>query len=774
MGKIGCVAIVKNEQNHIAEWLVWQFLLGFDTVFLLDNASTDATAKISRALASRFDIRVVDWPGDGQGFQARAYEHAARLLADEFDWLAFFDTDEFLVLDEGLELRRLLAARPESNIAVPWAMFGSSGHVQAPDGLIITNFVHRSQPGFPPNRHIKSIIRPSSMRACLNPHAFDCGQTPVDMFGRKVTLREPGLLAEAPVYDGAKLHHYFTRSRAHWQARLARGNLGTPRTAEEFHTYDRNEVFDDSARRAAPRLSGLLSEAAAIIPKTCAVVLVVKDEAADIACWLAWYHLLGFDACIVFDDHSTDGTYEMLSVASRVQNIHLYRTKGPRDTSYQVRQVESYRFALAEYVDEFEWLAFFDADEYLSLVQDKSVKSFLARFPEADQVSVNWCNYGSSGHYLKPRQPPIQAYTWHRAANQPINRHVKSFVRPRKAGPDWVNVHCFNIPPEKRVLANGQRPNWSGEPGIIDKDPDWSVAKLMHYQCRSMEHFIERLKKRPQFQSLPGLWQRYDINEVEDTAPLRLVPRLRAQLAAIARGVSQRPVPELIFDIGMSEGNDTAFYLAKGFRVVGLEPDVRMFYALQERFAAEIASSQLVLLNLAAGARHGEIVEFFHHNQAQGISGLSNSRSEFASGYESYHVMTIDWTALTEKYGVPHYAKIDIEGHEVAFLNGAAPNSPLPSFISAECYSLAPARALHALGYGLFKLIDQNSPGGFQLPEHQSEGGAISWPEFSHASGPFGRDLPGEWVDFEGLEKLWQAAEPQLHRIWFDCHAWMP
>jgi FkbM family methyltransferase len=509
-------------------------------------------------------------------------------------------------------------------------------------------------------------------------------------------------------------------------------------------------------------------------PEKYAVVLLVKDEAHDIAAWLAWYQVLGFHACIVYDDDSTDGTWEILQKAAAVQDIRLARALGSRDAPHQSRQDESYRDALGRYGDEFSWMAFFDADEYLSLLQDADIAAFLARFPDADQLCINWCNYGSSGHYLKPAPLPVEAYTWHGGPQERVNRHVKSIVRPKRVGPRWVCVHCFDIPDDKTRLANGQPVSWSATRGIIDTDPDWSAAKLMHYQCRSMEHFIERLKKQPQFQNHRGLWEAYDVNHLEDIRPLRLAARVQKQADAIARGTRLAPQPDLIFDIGMSEGNDTAFYLAKGFRVVGVEPDVEMFYALRERFAAEIASGQLILHNLAAGARHGDIVEFFHHPKHQGLSGLSHARAEFASGYSSYHVLTIDWPALTEKHGVPHYAKIDIEGQEAALLASAAGAALLPSFISVECHSLAPVEALHALGYRRFKLIDQNPPGGLRLPTVQQEGKSIAWPQFSHASGPFGRDLPGEWVDFARFRIQWEDAQPEYSRTWFDCHAWMP
>ncbi len=903
MGKIGCVAIVKNEERHIAEWLAWQFFLGFDTVFLLDNGSTDATAAVARSFKTQYDVRLLDYPNEAPDYQLRGYEMLAREVAPDFEWLAFFDADEFLRLDEGLSLKAALAGRQEAAIAIPWAIFGSSGHQNFPPGLVIENFTRRSTPDFPPNHHVKSIIRPQLMERAVNPHAFQMRGEYADLAGRRVAWgHTPGVLAHRPDYAGGALHHYFVRSVAHWREKLARGYHDLTRPDDEFFMYDRNEVEDRSLALHAPKINSMIETLfshPARAPKV-AVVLMVKEESHDILAWLAWYRLLGFDAAIVYDDDSTDGTWDILQEAARHWDIRLSRTTGPKGPAHNGRQVESYKTALKTYKDEFDWLAFFDADEFLQLRQDQNVKQFLARFPQAEQVSVNWCNYGSSGHILKPDLPAPLAYRWHGAAHRGINRHVKSFVRPRAVGSAWINVHYFDVPAGRTVLPNGQPPQWNENIGIISGEPDWSVAKLMHYQCRSMEHFIERLKKRPQFQKIPNLWQAYDVKDEADDTPQAMAEALLASIAALKgpgaaaaapiaaeaapnhlvffigdtppdlieasltaeekivavqpdariyyalqerfaeavssgqlalenyapaprggeiallqpndgsraypvatigwqeliakhgqpgrvelkseipgypppRGepnITAKPAspPKTIFDIGMAEGNDTAYYLAKGFNVVGVEGDVQTYQDLLRRFAPEIAGGRLVIHNNAAAARTGETVEFFHHEQHPGISGLSNSRAEFSSGYKSFFVPTINWPSLIAAHGVPYYMKIDIEGGEAAFLSSAA-RETLPEYISVECYSLAPVETLRQLGYRRFMLVDQNPPGGFSLPQPQHEGNTLATWKWSHNSGPFGRDLTGEWVDFETFKTAWEASREQWARTWFDCHA---
>jgi hypothetical protein len=253
---------VRNEARHIAEWLAYQFALGFDTVLLLDNMSEDATRDNALALAGTHDVRLLDWPLTGKDYQMRGYEFAVAHLENAFDWVAFFDTDEFLVLDPGVTLRDCLAARDSAAaIAVPWAIFGSAGHRAAPPGLVIEDFTYRSPPAFGPNQHIKSIIRPARMKAARNPHFFTMDGLYTDLAGREVPWMMEGVRNGTPDYRLGKLHHYFTRSWQHWCEKLRRGYRDISRTAETFGSYDLNDIFDDGAMRLAPEVRELLQRA---------------------------------------------------------------------------------------------------------------------------------------------------------------------------------------------------------------------------------------------------------------------------------------------------------------------------------------------------------------------------------------------------------------------------------------------------------------------------------------------------------------------------------
>jgi glycosyltransferase involved in cell wall biosynthesis len=257
--------IVRNEARDIQEWIAFHGLAGFDTQIIFDNRSTDATPALIQAASRHYDIRFHDWDNRSPGTQVLAYMAACEAYQREFDWMAFLDSDEFLVTPRGEAVNDFLAGFDGwSAIGLNWAVYGANGHEAWPDGLVVENFTRRAPPAFFPARHVKSIVRPGLARACGNPHYFDMREARdghyCDGRGQYMLWHQApevpggvlrGVSRAAPDYALGRVNHYFTRSRAHWQAKLARGYPSDflIRKQEEFDQYNRNEITDPVALR---------------------------------------------------------------------------------------------------------------------------------------------------------------------------------------------------------------------------------------------------------------------------------------------------------------------------------------------------------------------------------------------------------------------------------------------------------------------------------------------------------------------------------------------
>jgi FkbM family methyltransferase len=235
----------------------------------------------------------------------------------------------------------------------------------------------------------------------------------------------------------------------------------------------------------------------------------------------------------------------------------------------------------------------------------------------------------------------------------------------------------------------------------------------------------------------------------------------------------------LIFDVGTSEGNDTEYYLAKGFRVVSVEADPLTFAAYNARFDAEIKTGKLISFNCAASSTAGKVLEFWRNDKDQGVSSLKKSGKERYVGTQTaYEVTSIDWNSLCGVEGVPYYAKVDIEGGEVDFLSGIDGMDQAPEYLSAETKSIEVLDQLYRIGYRKFKIVDQKAIRHFKAPNPAQEGVYVSHNNSNHGSGLFGKELPGaNWMTFEDAVTCFKAtrimqSQGTVFPTWYDFHAW--
>jgi len=254
--KVAVCLIVRDEARYLPEWMAYHVALGFDTIIIFDNKSADATTDIISEASNIWDVRVIYWPFTHSWRQIDAYLATCREFSNEFDWIAFIDADEFILPLESSNVKEWLSTiGPDASaIGVHWAMYGSSGHMTPPSGMVIENYVNRAPDKFGPNAHVKCLVRPKQVIGVTNPHFFVLNGKYVDPSGGALTFGMPGVTDRFGDITKCRINHYFTRSRDDWERRMLRGRFvagSAKRTWEEFEKYDRNEVFDQSISRFA-------------------------------------------------------------------------------------------------------------------------------------------------------------------------------------------------------------------------------------------------------------------------------------------------------------------------------------------------------------------------------------------------------------------------------------------------------------------------------------------------------------------------------------------
>lgn len=215
---------------------------------------------------------------------------------------------------------------------------------------------------------------------------------------------------------------------------------------------------------------------------------------------------------------------------------------------------------------------------------------------------------------------------------------------------------------------------------------------------------------------------------------------------------------DLIIDVGMHDGEDTAFYLVKGFRVAGVEADPQMVEHCRARFAKEIDEGRLRIFPVAVGEQEGTLrLGVTDDTGWNSATPEIIARNEGAGAeYRYVEVPAVPFGSILEEVGTPHFLKIDIEGADMLCVKALAdvPEDERPAYVSIESEVTQAAATpenvfdelawLWTLGYRRFKYVNQRT-----LPQ-------LAHPEYrftTYSSGPFGEETPGPWRSIGAIQK---------------------
>jgi hypothetical protein len=182
-------------------------------------------------------VVIHDWPVFPG--QIPAYDDALRRHGADSRWIAFIDLDEYLFSPTGKPLPEILRDYEEHpGVLANWAIFGSSGHRTKPPGLVIENYLRRSDPE-PGPQQSKSIVDPSRTLRCGGAHFFHYREgSAVDELHRPVPYGRTKSLS----FDLLRVNHYYTKSIDEGKKKLLRHapTTGNARPA----AYNRLEIVD--------------------------------------------------------------------------------------------------------------------------------------------------------------------------------------------------------------------------------------------------------------------------------------------------------------------------------------------------------------------------------------------------------------------------------------------------------------------------------------------------------------------------------------------------
>ena len=243
MKKIALMCIAKEEDIYIQEWVDYHLKLGFDDVHIFQNDwRLDKINDDSRVHLHEYDGKTYksDEPIWVKNIQAKCYNEFCQKYKDEYEWVACFDVDEFLVLKKTNDVKEFIDNYIQQNcVVINWAMFGDSGQSFDPNNTSVIN-------RFTKRKHFSSQFKSICKLGDNVRHQIHwSGDSWMDTNYNSGTTPFNG----SGSYDVAQLNHYFTKTYDEFLDKIERGNacgggVNGKRDVSDFDGNNSNEVED--------------------------------------------------------------------------------------------------------------------------------------------------------------------------------------------------------------------------------------------------------------------------------------------------------------------------------------------------------------------------------------------------------------------------------------------------------------------------------------------------------------------------------------------------
>lgn len=245
------VAIARMENDYVNEWVGHHLGIGVNHIVIYDNSSSDEE-KILSAIYERYLDRVtVIQAYDRKMYQIPAYMDAYSRFGDEYDWIAYIDLDEFIMLQKDSDIHGFLDRIPADCecYRMNWQIYGDNGIINRNTcSEVIADF---KSPDTKPAGTTKSIVRGHlkdiGFVSVHHPNRIIDGEIKnlITYYGdmKNITdeLPETGKSINIGHCDRSlvKLNHYITKSITEFISQ----KLRRPDAAREYNKNVENDFF---------------------------------------------------------------------------------------------------------------------------------------------------------------------------------------------------------------------------------------------------------------------------------------------------------------------------------------------------------------------------------------------------------------------------------------------------------------------------------------------------------------------------------------------------
>ena len=204
-----------------------------------------------------------------------------------------------------------------------------------------------------------------------------------------------------------------------------------------------------------------------------------------------YYNHLGINKIFLYDNNDIDGENfkDILFIYIKNKFVKLINYRG-----LYKPQKKAYNDCYVHYNKYYKWIAFYDVDEFLYIINYTNINQFLSlpKFKNCSNILFNWKNYGDNNHLYYENSSVQKRFTKpFYFTKKNINKNRDLYIAAKIIARSGLNLTWAHFP---HYLKN--KPICRPDGTILKKynsTPQYSNAFIKHYATKSTEEFIKRI-----------------------------------------------------------------------------------------------------------------------------------------------------------------------------------------------------------------------------------------------------------------------------------------
>ena len=214
--------------------------------------------------------------------------------------------------------------------------------------------------------------------------------------------------------------------------------------------------------------------------------------------FISHYKRIGYDKIFLYDNNDiNDEKFEEV-IKSEIDSgfVSIINYRGYKNSKIRT-QFEAYQNCYKNNNHKYQWLSFFDFDEFLEFnSKNMTIKKFLNTkiFKKCQNIKLNWLVYNNDNSLYYENKPLKERLNFPERNNL-ANKHIKSTVRGNLTKNYWNNMTNPHSSSSDEFISCSSYGKIISPSSPFNYPPEYKNAFLKHYSFKSFEEYCYKIKK---------------------------------------------------------------------------------------------------------------------------------------------------------------------------------------------------------------------------------------------------------------------------------------